>query len=106
MQARGHSLAQVGEVAGMPGPDVFQLSRCHQLLKGKCLDGLQQPVAGSGGGVLGLNQRLVNQRGEKPGRLAVPYRRAGAHLLGGAQRPSPAKTASRRNNTCSAWLSS
>ena len=72
----------------MPGSDLFQLSRCHQLLMGKCLDGLQQPVAGSGGGVLGLNQRLVNQGGEQPGYLAVPYRRAGAHLLRGTQRPS------------------
>jgi hypothetical protein len=88
VKPRGHSLAHVGEVGTVPGSDLFQLSRCHQLLKGKCFDGLQQPVAGSGGGALGLNQRLINQTGEKPGYLAPPDRRADAHLLRSTQRPS------------------
>ena len=72
----------------MPGSDLFQFSRCHQLLMGKCLDGFQQPVPGSGGGLLGLNQRLIHQGGEQPGCLAVPYRRAGADRLRSAQATS------------------
>ena len=55
---------------------------------GKYLDGLQQPVAGSGGGVLGLNERLINQGGEQPGCLAVPYGRASGHFLRSTQRPA------------------
>ena len=85
----GHVLAQVGEVGAMPGSDLFQLSRCHELLMGKCLDGLQQPVAGSGGGVLGLNQRLVNQGGEQPGYLAAALPAGRAPTSSAAlQRPS------------------
>jgi hypothetical protein len=72
----------------MPGSDLFQLSRSHQLLKGKCFDGPQEPIAGPSGGVFGLNQRFINQTGDEPRCLAVPYRWAGAHFLRSAQRPS------------------
>ena len=60
-----------GEVRGVPVTSPLERARLRQPVLGELADGLEEAVAGAGGGVVGDDERLPDQRVEMPEHVDV-----------------------------------